>query len=70
MDELQVQDVEFLHGCANPTLIVIHQDMNGRHIKTLEINLKEKEFMKVPWRQDNVETEASILIPVPSPFGK
>uniref|UniRef100_A0A6M2DKV7 Putative splicing factor 3b subunit 3 n=1 Tax=Xenopsylla cheopis TaxID=163159 RepID=A0A6M2DKV7_XENCH len=69
MDELQVQDVEFLHGCANPTLIVIHQDMNGRHIKTLEINLKEKEFMKVPWRQDNVETEASMLIPVPSPFG-
>ncbi|XP_044728814.1 DNA damage-binding protein 1 isoform X2 [Chrysoperla carnea] len=69
MDELQVQDVEFLHGCANPTIILIHQDLNGRHVKTHEISLKDKEFVKIPWRQDNVETEASMLIPVPSPLG-
>lgn len=69
MEEMQVHDVEFLHGCANPTLIVIHQDMNGRHIKTHEINLREKEFMKIAWKQDNVETEATMLIPVPSPLG-
>ncbi|XP_030764681.1 DNA damage-binding protein 1 [Sitophilus oryzae] len=68
MDELQVHDVEFLHGCANPTLILIHQDVNGRHVKTHEISLREKEFVKTPWRQDNVETEASIIIPVPSPL--
>lgn len=69
LEELNVQDVEFLHGCANPTLILIHQDLNGRHIKTHEINLRDKEFLKIPWKQDNVETEASILIPVPSPLG-
>ncbi|KAF7266770.1 hypothetical protein GWI33_019945 [Rhynchophorus ferrugineus] len=69
MDELQVHDVEFLHGCPNPTLILIHQDVNGRHVKTHEISLREKEFVKTPWRQDNVETEASIIIPVPSPLG-
>jgi DNA damage-binding protein 1 len=69
IDELQVHDVEFLHGCANPTLILIHQDVNGRHVKTHEISLREKEFVKVPWRQDNVETEASMIIPVPSPLG-
>ncbi|XP_061722151.1 DNA damage-binding protein 1 [Cydia pomonella] len=69
LEELNVYDAEFLHGCANPTLILIHQDLNGRHIKTHEINLRDKEFGKVPWRQDNVETEASILIPVPSPLG-
>lgn len=69
IDELQVHDVEFLHGCVNPTLILIHQDVNGRHVKTHEISLREKEFVKVPWRQDNVETEASIIIPVPSPIG-
>ncbi|KAH9630057.1 hypothetical protein HF086_008027 [Spodoptera exigua] len=69
LDELNVYDVEFLHGCSNPTIILIHQDLNGRHIKTHEINLREKEFMKIPWKQDNVETEASILIPVPSPLG-
>lgn len=70
MDELQVYDVEFLHGCTNPTLILIHQDLNGRHVKTHEISLRgEKEFVKIPWRHDNVETEASIIIPVPSPLG-
>lgn len=69
MEELSVQDVEFLYGCSNPTLIVIHQDINGRHIKTHEINLRDKEFMKVAWKQDNVETEATMLIPVPSPLG-
>ncbi|XP_063367200.1 DNA damage-binding protein 1 [Cydia amplana] len=69
LEELTVFDAEFLYGCANPTLILIHQDLNGRHIKTHEINLRDKEFGKVPWRQDNVETEASILIPVPSPLG-
>lgn len=66
---MSVQDVEFLYGCSNPTLIVIHQDINGRHIKTHEINLRDKEFMKVAWKQDNVETEATMLIPVPSPLG-
>ncbi|CAH2046047.1 unnamed protein product, partial [Iphiclides podalirius] len=69
LEELNVYDLEFLHGCSNPTLILIHQDLNGRHIKTHEINAKDKEFMKIPWKQDNVETEASILIPVPSPLG-
>lgn len=67
MEEISVQDVEFLYGCTHPTLIVIHQDVNGRHIKTHEINLRDKEFMKVSWKQDNVETEATMLIPVPSP---
>ncbi|CAH0552007.1 unnamed protein product [Brassicogethes aeneus] len=74
MEELQVHDIEFLHGCANPTLILIYQDVNGRHVKTHEISVREKEFkaltiVKVPWKQDNVETEASIIIPVPSPLG-
>ena len=26
-------------------------------------------FLKVPWKQDNVEREASLLIPVPEPYG-
>jgi len=69
MDELNVYDVEFLHGCLNPTVIVIHKDNDGRHVKSHEINLREKEFMKIAWKQDNVETEATMLIPVPSPIG-
>ncbi|KAH8374751.1 hypothetical protein KR200_005352 [Drosophila serrata] len=69
MDELSVYDVDFLHGCLNPTVIVIHKDNDGRHVKSHEINLREKEFMKIAWKQDNVETEATMLIPVPSPIG-
>ncbi|XP_011303524.1 DNA damage-binding protein 1 [Fopius arisanus] len=68
MDEQQVQDVNFLHGCANPTLIIIHQDINGRHVKTHEISLRDKEFVKTLWKQDNVERESMMVIPVPSPI--
>lgn len=68
MEETQVMDVDFLHGCANPTIVIIHQDVHGRHVKTHEISLRDKEFVKVPWRQNNVETEASMIIPVPSPL--
>lgn len=35
LEELNVFDVEFLHGCSNPTIILIHQDLNGRHIKVI-----------------------------------
>ncbi|CAL4129658.1 unnamed protein product [Meganyctiphanes norvegica] len=69
VDELQIQDLQFLYGCPNPTIILIYQDVHGRHIKTHEISLKEKEFSKMPWKQDNVETEASTLIAVPEPYG-
>ncbi|KAF4521020.1 hypothetical protein B566_EDAN002515 [Ephemera danica] len=68
MEELQVQDIEFLHGCLTPTIILIHQDNNGRHIKTHEISLRDKEFVKIPWRQDNIEPEATMVIPVPDPM--
>ncbi|XP_065339552.1 DNA damage-binding protein 1 [Cloeon dipterum] len=69
MEEIQIQDMEFLHGCPSPTVILIHHDHNGRHIKTHEISLKDKEFVKTPWKQDNIDAEASLIIPVPEPFG-
>jgi len=69
IEELCIQDVSFLYGCSSPTVVIIHQDAHGRHIKTREISLRDKEFVKVPWKQDNVETEASMLIPVPEPYG-
>ncbi|RWS30639.1 DNA damage-binding protein 1-like protein [Leptotrombidium deliense] len=69
MEELNIQDIQFLHGCSTPTIAFIYQDSHARHVKTYEINLKEKEFNKGPWKQDNVESEASILIAVPEPYG-
>jgi len=47
MDEVEVQDIDFLYGCANPTIIIIHQDTMGRHIKAKELSIKDKEFAKV-----------------------
>ncbi|XP_071830754.1 DNA damage-binding protein 1-like [Apostichopus japonicus] len=69
LEELNVIDVAFLHGCQVPTIAFVHQDSQGRHVKTYEVNLREKEFDKGPWKQDNVETEASMVIAVPQPFG-
>ena len=34
-----------------PTLILIHQDQHGRHVRTYEIALREKELAKGPWKQ-------------------
>ncbi|XP_076310101.1 LOW QUALITY PROTEIN: DNA damage-binding protein pic [Tachypleus tridentatus] len=68
MSDLVVQDIEFLHGCLTPTIALIHQDPQGRHVKTYEISLRDKEFNKGPWRQDNVESEAAIIIAVPEPY--
>lgn len=53
IEESEIQDLNFLHGCANPTLILLHQDLNGRHIKTHELSLKEKEFVKVTRNTDH-----------------
>lgn len=68
MEELTVQDIEFLHGCKTPTIVLLHQDTQARHMKTYEISLKDKEFVKGPWKQDHVESEAAIIIAVPEPF--
>uniref|UniRef100_A0A8W4FAP7 Damage specific DNA binding protein 1 n=1 Tax=Sus scrofa TaxID=9823 RepID=A0A8W4FAP7_PIG len=45
------------------------KDPQGRHVKTYEVSLREKEFNKGPWKQENVEAEASMVIAVPEPFG-
>ena len=94
MEELNVFDIHFLHGCPQPTIVLLYQDLHGRHVRTHEISLKDRDFCKVslntdalnrgkrfekcasstlrdfqvPWRQGNVEREASLLIPVPEPF--
>lgn len=31
-------------------------------MKTYEISLHDKEFQKGPWKQDNVETEATMVV--------
>ncbi|KAK7098349.1 DNA damage-binding protein 1-like isoform X2 [Littorina saxatilis] len=69
LEELSVIDIQFLHCCNHPTVALIHQDHHGRHVRTYEISLRDKEFTKGPWKQNNVETEACMVIPVPEPYG-
>ncbi|VDM57392.1 unnamed protein product [Angiostrongylus costaricensis] len=49
-------------------LAYISQDSNGRHMKTVELSVVEKELKTVS-KQDNIETEARMIIPVPQPCG-
>ena len=39
------------------------QDTNGRHLKSYEILLKDKEFGKSPLKQENIEASAALVIP-------
>ena len=55
--------------CACEAVVSVHghlwllfQDPQGRHVKTYEVSLREKEFNKGPWKQENVEAEASMVI--------
>ena len=43
VEELQVLDMQFLYGCARPTVALLFQDnKNARHLRTYEISLKDK----------------------------
>lgn len=49
-------------NCNSTVQFNSYQDPHGRHVKTYEIVLRDKEFNKGPWKQDNVEVEASRVI--------
>uniref|UniRef100_A0A1B6DPY2 DNA damage-binding protein 1 n=2 Tax=Clastoptera arizonana TaxID=38151 RepID=A0A1B6DPY2_9HEMI len=68
LDETEVYDIDFLYGCSNPTIILLYGDENGRHVKSVEISLLEMEFVRILWRQDIIENEASMVIPVQEPL--
>ncbi|CAI5722603.1 unnamed protein product [Hyaloperonospora brassicae] len=70
LDELRVIDIKFLHGYNKPTICVLYEDYKAaRHLKTYHILLKERDFAEGPWSQANVESGATLLIPVPAPTG-
>ncbi|KAG9510937.1 DNA damage-binding protein 1, partial [Fragariocoptes setiger] len=70
MEEMVVPDICFLYGYNQPTIAFIYKEQTDmRHVKTYEINLRDKEFIKGPWGQDDVDSEANTIIPVPLPLG-
>lgn len=70
LEETRIIDIKFLHGCSRPTVCVLYQDNRQiRHVKTLHVEVREKDASPGPWSQSNVEYGASLLIPVPAPIG-
>ena len=70
LEELQVIDIQFLHGTPKPTIAVLYKDMKDAvHIKTYEIGIREKEFLSSPWAMNDLDRGSSIIIPVPAPLG-
>lgn len=65
LEELKVIDMAFLYECNVPTVAVLYEDTKEqRHIKTYEINLRDKELVKGPWMQTNLDPGSSLVIPV------
>eukprot|EP00960_Hanusia_phi_P003968 116510-Hanusia_phi.AAC.2 len=70
LEELQVLDVQFLYGYAQPTIVLLYQDPKElRHLKTYQVSTKDKDFIAGPWSQTGVEIGATMIIPVPTPIG-
>ncbi|CAI5489016.1 unnamed protein product [Closterium sp. Naga37s-1] len=70
LEELQVIDIKFLFACERPTIAVLYQDnKDARHVKTYEVQVRDKDFTDGPWQQSNLDGGAALIIPVPPPMG-
>ncbi|KAK6013748.1 CPSF A subunit region [Ostertagia ostertagi] len=68
-EDLAIVDLSFTETSSDSIrLAYISQDSNGRHLKTVELSMVEKELKTIS-KQDNIETEARMVIPVPLPCG-
>ncbi|PIO55760.1 hypothetical protein TELCIR_22852, partial [Teladorsagia circumcincta] len=68
-EDLAIVDLSFTETSGDSIrLAYISQDSNGRHLKTVELSMVEKELKTIS-KQDNIETEARMVIPVPLPCG-
>lgn len=70
IERLNVVSMSFLHGCSRPTLCVLFEDHEGnRHVKTLVVDIREREALQGPWQHNHVERTANLVIPVPAASG-
>lgn len=74
IEEQNIIDVQFLPGHQKPTFVIlyprtnetstINPDQEEYHIRTYQVELKERDIVKLPWKQDMTLSEASFLIPI------
>lgn len=68
-DILTYTDIVILNGCSRPTLCVIFKDSRHQcHLRTYNIDLREKELTAGPWSKNNLDPTAVKLIAVPEPI--
>jgi hypothetical protein len=46
---------------------LMQDNKDFRHVKTYEVNLKDKDFVDGPWNQHNLDGGSCLIIPVPTP---
>ena len=63
LEELEVQDIQFLDGCLVPTVAVLCPVDNWhRRVVTYTIDMAGKEFGVGPWKVGDVDPDATMLI--------
>lgn len=65
VNELMIISIRFLEGCAKPTLALLYQEGEYRHVQTYVVNAKDKELSPGPWKESAVEQASNLLIAVP-----
>ena len=69
LEELRVEDIQFLHGTSKPTIAVLYIDTKDAvHIKTYEIGFT-REGVHIVARGAGDEEGSNKIIPVPAPIG-
>ncbi|CAJ0931428.1 unnamed protein product, partial [Mesorhabditis belari] len=68
-EDLMIVDLVFLHTSDESIRLgYIYHDHIGRHLKTVELNMDEKEFRTIS-SQMSIEAEATKVVPIPQPYG-
>ena len=66
-EELDVLDLALLHGYTRPTIVMLSRDAKYHvHLRTYEIQMREKTLADGPWAPSKLEAGATCLLPVPS----
>ncbi|XP_064399977.1 DNA damage-binding protein 1-like isoform X3 [Halichondria panicea] len=69
LDNLYAIDVQFLPGFKQPTIAYLAEEPDGRVLKTFTISIKDKDRENSSWKKFTVESQASLIKPLPLPVG-
>lgn len=66
IEELYVNDVQFLYRCERPTVAVLYSDIHSHvHVTSYTFFAEEKKLKKGPLSLTNIDAGTSLVVPVP-----